>query len=109
MTEETYVESARGSAWPVGLPRGPAYIELTKKEWSYLLPAQRRFYLRKVRLNNGGYDSGGAYWGVDEPLYRYESVDGEANGFLRARSREAAIAAIREEYPAASFFGESRS
>jgi hypothetical protein len=50
-----------------------------------------RFYLRRVRLNSGGYDSGGAYWGVDAPLYEYESEDyGEelVSGFLRASCRD---------------------
>lgn len=29
------------------------------------------FTLRRIRLNNGGYDRGGAYWGVGAPLYWY--------------------------------------
>lgn len=29
------------------------------------------FELRKIRLNQGGYDDGGAYWGTGAPLYWY--------------------------------------
>lgn len=43
--------------------------------------------LRKVRLNNGGYDGSGQYWGVGQPLYYYESEDGEQYGYFRAVSR----------------------
>lgn len=28
-----------------------------------------KFYLQRVRINSGGYDSGGAYWGIGSPLY----------------------------------------
>lgn len=29
------------------------------------------FELRRIRINNGGYDDGGAYWGLGIPLYWY--------------------------------------
>ncbi len=45
--------------------------------------AQGKFSLRRVTLDSGGYDSGGAYWGHGEPLYWYCSADGTAEGFLR--------------------------
>lgn len=49
--------------------------------------------LARVRLNQGGYDDGGAYWGPGEPLWRAE--DGEGNErFLRAGDRGAAKAQI---------------
>lgn len=64
----------------------------------------RKFYLVRVPINSGGYDSGGSYWGTGTPLYRYESADGEADGYLRGITREAAKAAIREDYPSAEFF-----
>ena len=66
-----------------------------------------RFYLRRVRLDSGGYDSGGAYWGHAEPLWRFESVTGEYSDHLRAGSRRAAQAAIRRLMPnaAVAFFG----
>lgn len=29
------------------------------------------FELRRIRINQGGYDDGGAYWGTGQPLYWY--------------------------------------
>jgi hypothetical protein len=63
----------------------------------------RAFRLRRVVIDSGGYDNGGAYWGFGAPLYRYESFDGDAEGYLRAADREAAKAAVRETYPRATF------
>lgn len=50
------------------------------------------FYtLRRIRLNSGGYDSTGSYWGHGQPLYEYEQVNNPDNsGTLRASTREAA-------------------
>ncbi|MNQ25017.1 hypothetical protein D3C85_382290 [compost metagenome] len=74
--------------------------------------APRRFYLERVRLNNGGYDAGGAYWGIGCPLYRAysdTSADGKTNltpveTFHRARTRDDAKTEVRKAYPAAHFF-----
>ena len=52
--------------------------------------------LRRVPLDSGGYDRGGAYWGFPDDLWAYG--DGETWAFIRARSRAAAITAIRGEY-----------
>ena len=30
-----------------------------------------KFILRRIPINSGGYDSGGAYWGIGAPLYWY--------------------------------------
>jgi len=30
---------------------------------------QTKVYKKRVRLDSGGYDSGGAYWGLGAPLY----------------------------------------
>lgn len=52
---------------------------------------RRKVYLRRVRLNSGGYDSGGAYWGRGQPLFW--ATDGALDGyeaFFRAPSREEA-------------------
>lgn len=49
-------------------------------------------HLTRVRLNSGGYDRGGAYWGNDQwdnnatafhPLYCAESDDGSVSLFVR--------------------------
>ncbi len=51
-----------------------------------------RVRARRVRLDSGGYDQGGAYWGHGAPLYYvYGAEDGAA--FVRARSNAAAIEA----------------
>lgn len=65
-----------------------------------------RFYLRRVRINSGGYDQGGAYWGLGLPLYWYSALpdDGEISGYVRAWSREDAKEMVRDEYPNARFF-----
>lgn len=66
----------------------------------------RKFYLRRINLDSGGYDSGGAYWGHGAPLYLAETVgvEGEAVLYLRAATREAAKVEVKGRYPAARFF-----
>jgi len=73
-------------------------------------PTDSAFTLQRVRLNSGGYDAGGAYWGLGPRLYWWaitiregDSVD-ECSGYFRARDRAAAKAHIREVHPNAKFF-----
>lgn len=47
---------------------------------------------RRVRLDSGGYDNGGAYWGTGEPLYQVYDADGEFTTFVRAHTRDEAFA-----------------
>jgi hypothetical protein len=49
--------------------------------------------LQRVRLDSGGYDSGGAYWGIGQALWCAEDVDGNRK-FFRASDREAAKAKL---------------
>lgn len=70
-----------------------------------------KFHLRKMHLNSGGYDSGGAYWGLPVwprvPYMWHAWGDGEEEEqevFLRAWTREEAKAAIREGFPRAKFY-----
>lgn len=71
-----------------------------------------KFHLRRVYLDSGGYDNGGAYWGFGEPLYQYSGYDDIAapaedelaEGYLRATTREDAKRQVRELYPRASFY-----
>jgi hypothetical protein len=67
-----------------------------------------RLNLTHVRLDSGGYDNGGAYWGSGEPLYRVTGDWGEwtIEFFLRARNREHAKELIRgaHGYSAARFY-----
>ena len=53
--------------------------------------AAMRYYLRKVRLNQGGYDDLGQYWGCGEPLYQWLCCDLEDDWhYIRASSRDQA-------------------
>jgi hypothetical protein len=63
-----------------------------------------RFYLSRVRLDSGGYDQFGAYYGLEAPLYRYESECCTIEGYLRARDREQAKGRVRCRHPGARFF-----
>lgn len=70
-------------------------------------PAPVRFYLSKVRLDSGGYDASGAYWGSrmrGYSLWRYETRNGDDSGYRDARNRDQAKAQIRLLYPNATFF-----
>lgn len=49
--------------------------------------------LFRVRLNSGGYDDGGAYWGHGEPLWCAECPEG-GRQFVRADGRLSAIVAL---------------
>ena len=59
------------------------------------------YSLRRVKLNRGGYDTSGSYWGVGAPLYVCEyRADNERSietGYLRASTRERAIAQAKEK------------
>ncbi len=72
---------------PMGRYTGPDYLE----------PLASPVYLRRVPLDSGGYDSGGAYWGLGVPLYAAQDQDGNTV-ILRASSREAAKRALRADY-----------
>ena len=62
-----------------------------------------RLHLRRVPLNSGGYDPGGAYWGRDLPLYcAYGHTDCDIGEvvelYTRAPSRAAAADKLRAEH-----------
>ncbi len=80
-----------------GAPMGRACIEPRLSE-------PTKVPLRRVPLNSGGYDAGGAYWGLGAPLWHALSVDGRLDTFFRARNRSAAKAAILADNPLARFF-----
>jgi hypothetical protein len=63
-----------------------------------------KFFLRKVRLDNGGYDANGTYFGHGDPLYWCTDCD-EVDFVFRAESRAAARAHVLEQYPEARFYG----
>lgn len=59
------------------------------------------FRLQMIDIDSGGYDPGGAYWGIGEPLFFY--TDGGTEAFIRAPNRERAKERIREWFPTATF------
>ena len=63
-----------------------------------------KFRLYRVYLDTGGYDDGGAYWGIGNPLYCYESTDGSVYAYGRATSRAEAKEKVLSQYPKGSFF-----
>jgi len=70
--------------------------------------AEIKFYLRQVRIDEGGYDTNGTYFGHGGTLYWYADAEGKVDAMLRASNRVEAIAEIRTEYPRAKFFGERK-
>ena len=57
-------------------------------------PEPRSLRLAMVPLDSGGYDSGGAYWGLGQPLYCLATRDGELLAFVRASRRLTAAMAL---------------
>jgi hypothetical protein len=56
-------------------------------------PADRSVRVFRLPIDSQGYDPGGAYWGIGEPLYC--ATDGETyRRFVRAQSRDQAIAKL---------------
>lgn len=57
--------------------------------------------LIEIPIDDQGYDPGGAYWGLGEPLFGYRVVvdEDEGFGFIRAPSREAAEGVLTELCP----------
>ena len=62
--------------------------------------------LRKVRLDSGGYDPNGTYFGWGEPLYwcSCETDEHYIDFILRAPNRITAKRLVREDYPNARFY-----
>lgn len=77
---------------PMGRHTGPDYLDTTN-----------RLQLVRIRLDAGGYDAGGAYWGHHQRLY-YAADDCGNSKFFRARDRDHAKAVIRDTFPDARFF-----
>lgn len=63
-----------------------------------------KLVLQRVRIDAGGYDPLGTYYGIGEPLYWCASEDGALDFTLRAASREAAKEAVRARVPGARFY-----
>jgi hypothetical protein len=87
----TPVSSKYGA--PMGRHTGPDFLDTDAG----------KIYLRRVPLDRGGYDQGGAYWGIGAPLW--ESIDQDGNGrIFRANSRKLAKESILADFPDARFY-----
>ena len=94
-TEKAVLDSLR--------PDGP---DLTQVGGRYGAPMGRAAYhaepgeqitARRITLDPGGYDAGGAYWGLGAPLWRVMGQDGATLAHIRADTRQAALAAYQEQ------------
>lgn len=57
----------------------------------------------KLRINSGGYDEGGAYFGQGNPIY-WTFDDNDTSIFFRAKNRLDAKRIIRQTLPNAKFY-----
>jgi len=67
------------------------------------LAATPKVTLQRVRLDAGGYDQAGCYWGHGAPLYWAATDDGALDTTLRANSRDEAKERVRAIMPGARF------
>jgi hypothetical protein len=65
-----------------------------------------KFTLARVRLNGGGYDRRGQYYGIGQPLYQAqcEDIDDGYAWVFRADNRADAKDQVHARYPAATFY-----
>jgi len=64
-----------------------------------------KFYLKRIRLNQGGYTDRGRYYGSGMPLFEYEDAEtGDISDVIRAYDREDAKLLIRCKNPEAIFY-----
>lgn len=61
------------------------------------------FRVYRMSIDSGGYDNGGAYWGLGKPLYRAFASSDElviaAEFYMRADSRESVTEEVLRRYP----------
>lgn len=65
-----------------------------------------KFRLTRIPINAQGYDSGGAYWGLGDPLF-FASADGSTEVqemWTRATDREDAKRKVKLMFPNARFY-----
>ena len=67
-------------------------------------PPVLKLHLNRVRLDSGGYDSGGAYWGHGGPLYVAYDDAGLFQEFTRAWSRSEAQREILADNDGVTFY-----
>lgn len=90
---------------PMGRPTRDTYTDKSGTTHKITVTDDAKpFRLVRCRLNSGGYDAGGAYWGIGEPLYYYEGPLSDISGYVRGRTREHAKANVRAAHPKAKFY-----
>lgn len=77
-----------------GAPMGRRSTSKRDLEREQIKPG--KLYLQRVRLDSGGYDSGGAYWGHGEPLYVATDHE-DVTLFVRGVDRDDAKDAVRAQ------------
>ena len=99
----------KASAWE----SAASYWREEKEELRALIKAAKaretfapKICLRRVRLDSGGYDECGAYWGSGAPLYwaAAASPGVDYDETFRADDRADAKAIVRERFPLARFY-----
>lgn len=63
-----------------------------------------KFHLYRIRLNKGGYDSNGRYWGTGLPLFEAYSNEYGRYMHYRAHTREDAKFMLCTAIPDATFY-----
>ena len=63
-----------------------------------------KMYLRRVLLDDGGYDDNGTYFGHGQPIFWYADAEGTIDCTVRAKDRDGAQKRVRDLYPKATFF-----
>lgn len=90
-----------------GAPFGRPDLPHVYGEFGAIPDATYKFHLQKVKLDSGGYDSGGAYWGLrnrGETLYWAVNENETVQRFFDAKSRDDAKRFLRQEFPNCRFF-----
>jgi hypothetical protein len=104
MGRTNYTRTADGRLLWWNSPADREALELVQRE-------PLRFNLQRVRLDSGGYDAGGVYWGTRSEgcaLYLARSTCRRVFRSLDAESRAEACTILADEFPNASIVGESR-
>lgn len=97
-------DTARGY---MGDPRRGAQLGRPTLNGGFTVTGSHPMTLRRVRLDSGGYDRGGAYWGINTRgaiLYYFEGPITDISGYVRAADREDAKVEVRKLHPNARFF-----
>lgn len=90
---------------PMGRPAHDTFTDKQGQTFKLVVNEDAKpFRLIRCPLDSGGYDRGGAYWGLGDPLYYYEGPLSDINGYVRGKTRELAKAAVREIHPHAKFY-----